>query len=348
MSTVYRPIDVLEEQVKLCRWWERSQYRGGFIHTFQGMVDKHAHMRDYDPQTGRRGKPWKVDKYLTSRLDSAETFYVRREIISRLWDFTDAYEAHEHEVILPQDLPCPRGFIYLERPLHILDARGKVTSIKAILWSEERGAEIISEFSDAYDELDEVNQKEYAQSSKEEVVNLTGGLPLLHITQWEWGTKVQNLTIEDIGSTAETVEFHGDAGQLPGAREDYDRHRESYAFSLNRFNAFLLSLWEFVQEQIPFRMPADRPMRKRLKRANSPLSEVTVVELRPVDRPPQHTDPDHVPQTVIWSHRWRVREHKRRWIDKHGNYRETTVSAHIKGPDHLQLIEKDRVYHVRK
>ena len=194
MSTVYRPIDVLEEQVKLCRWWERSQYRGGFIHTFQGMVDKHAHMRDYDPQTGRRGKPWKVDKYLTSRLDSAETFYVRREIISRLWDFTDAYEAHEHEVILPQDLPCPRGFIYLERPLHILDARGKVTSIKAILWSEERGAVIISEFSDAYDELDEVNQKEYAQSSKEEVVNLTGGLPLLHITQWEWGTKVQNLT----------------------------------------------------------------------------------------------------------------------------------------------------------
>ena len=112
--------------------------------------------------------------------------------------------------------------------------------------------------------------------------------------------------------------------------------------SMNRFNAFLLSLWEFVQEQIPFRIPANRPLLKRLKRANSPLKEVTVVDLRPVDPLPTHTDPDHVPQVVIWSHRWRVREHKRRWIDKHGNYRETTVSASVKGPEHLPLIEKDR------
>jgi len=348
VATVYRPIDVLEKQVDLIRWWSRSQYRGGFAKTFQHMVDKYSAMRDYDPQTGRHGKPWKVDEYLVSRLDSAETFYVRREIISRLWDFTDVYEAHDHEVVLPQDLPCPRGFIYLERPLHIIDARGKVTSVKGILWSEERNAVVISEFSDAHDELDEVNQRQYADFGREEAVKLNGELPLLHITQWEWGTKVQNLTIDDIGSTESQVDFHGDAGNLPGAREDYEANRPSYAFSLNRFNAFMISLWEFVQEQIPFRMPADRPMLKRLKRVNSPLSEVTVVELRPVDRPPTHTDPDHVPQMVVWSHRWRVREHRRRWIDKHGNYRETTVSAHVKGPDHLQLIEKDRIFHVRK
>ena len=346
MAQVYRPIDVLEEQVNLVRWWERSQYRSGFISTFQGMVDKYSSMRDIDITTGR-AKPWKVDKYLTSRLDSAETFYVRREIISRLWDFTDVYEAHEHEVVLPQDLPCEKGFVYLERPLHILDARGKVTSVKAILWSQERDAVIISEFSDAHDELDEVNQRQWGSGEgKEEAVRLQGNLPLLHITQWVWGTKVQNLTESDFSTSADLAEFHGDAGH--GAEDTYEQHRSSYAFQINRFNSFMLSLWEFVQEQIPFRMPADRPMLKRLKRANSPLSEVTVVELRPVDRPPTHTDPDHVPQTVLWTHRWRVREHKRRWIDKHGNYRETTVSAHIKGPDHLQLIEKDRVFHVRR
>jgi len=343
MATVYRPIDVLEEQVNLIRWWERSQYRGGFVSTFQGMVDKYSSMRT-------NGQPWEVDKYLTSRLDSAETFYVRREIISRLWDFTDVYEAHEHEVVLPQDLPCEKGFVYLERPIHVLDARGKVTSVKAILWSQERDAVVISEFSDAHDELDEVNQRQWGDSEvgKNEAVRLQGNLPLLHITQWVWGTKVQNLTEDDFNSTQEMAEFHGDAGQLPGTEEAYDQHRSSYAFQINRFNAFMLSLWEFVQEQIPFRMPADRPMMKRLQRAHSPLKEVVVVELRPIDRPPQHTDPDHVPAPAMYSHRFRVREHKRRWIDKHGNYRETTVHSYIKGDDHLPLIEKDRVFNVRR
>jgi hypothetical protein len=338
MTTVYRPIDVLEKQVDLVRWWKSSQYRDGFIKTFQPMIDNYVTMRDLD-------EPWKVDEYLTSRLDSAETFYVRSPIIDRLWHFTDVYEAHDHEVILPQDLPCPRGFIYLERPIHTLDARGRVTSIKAILWSEERAGVVITEFSDAHDDLDEINQMEYADfGGKEEVTSICGDLPLLHIAPWMWGKKVQNLTEEDMSKPEELAKFHGTAGD----REEYEKHKDSYAYSLNRFNAFVISLWEFVQEQIPFLMPADRPMLKRLKRAHSPLSEVTVVDLRPVDRPPTITDPDHVPEVVIWSHRWRVREHKRRWIDKHGNYRETTVSACVKGPDHLPLIEKDRVYHVRK
>jgi hypothetical protein len=337
MASVYRPIDVLEKQVDLVRWWKSSQYRHGFVDTFQGMVDKYASMRTLDVS-------WPVDEYLSSRLDSAETFYVRSQIISRLWDFTDVYEAHEHEVILPQDLPCPRGFVFLERPIHILDARGKVTSVKAILWSEEREAVVLSEFSDAYDELDEVNQKGYAEFGGKEALTSVCELPILHIVPWVWGKKVQNLTEDDLSDPEQLADFHGEAGDAV----EYERHKGSYTFSVNRFNAFMISLWEFVQEQIPFRMPADRPMLKRLKRAHSPLSEVTVVDLRPVDRPPTITDPDHVPQEVLWTHRWRVREHKRRWIDKHGNYRETTVSACVKGPDHLPLIEKDRIYHVRK
>ena len=336
MATVYRPIDVLEKQVDLVRWWTSSQYRHGFIETFQDMINKYASMKNLDV-------PREIDKYLISRLDTAETFYVRSPIIARLWDFTDVYETHEHEVVLPQDLPCERGFFYLERPIHTLDARGRVTSIKAILWSEEREAVILSEFSDASDELDEISQMTFAQFGKQEAISICE-LPLMHIVPWRWGRKVQNLTDEDFSNPEELADFHGEAGDL----ETYKKFQGSYTFSVNRFNAFVISLWEFVQEQIPFRISADRPMLRRLKRAHSPLKDVTVIDLRPVDRPPQITDPDHVPQFVPWSHRWRVREHKRRWIDKHGNYRETTVSAHIKGPDHLQLIEKDRIFNVHK
>ena len=336
MTTVYRPIDVLEKQVDLVRWWSTSSYRHGFIEEFQKIVDHYAIIKD------KAGNPAKIDEYLISRLDTAETFYVRREIIARLWDFTDAYQAHEHEVVLPQDLPCERGFIYLERPIHILDARGRVMSIKGILWSEEPQGVVIAQFTDARDELDEINRDLYQRWGKQDTVSLCE-LPLQHINPILWGQRVQNLAARDFDNGF-LVELHGD----PKAAQIYQENADSYAVSQNRFYGFLISLWEFVQEQIPFRMPADRPMLKRLKRAHSPLSEVTVVELRPVDRPTQHTDPDHVPQTVLWTHRWRSREHKRRWIDKHGNYRETTVSASIKGPEHLPLIEKDRVFHVRK
>jgi len=339
MATVYRPIDVLEKQVDLVRWWSRSQYRHGMTGAFQRMADQYITMKDPDT-----GKPYVVEDWMASRLDSAETFYVRREIISRLWDFTDVYQTHEHEVVLPQDLPCPRGFVYLERPIHIMDARARVTSIKGILWGEERAGVAIAQLSDAADDLDEVNRDAWARwGGKDAVVGMCE-MPLLHLTSWTWGRRIVNLTAEDFSSPEHLAEFHGNVTPV----EVYQENRQTYAHAVNRFNQFLLSLWEFVQEQIPWKIPADRPMLKRLKRAHSPLKEVTVVDLRPYDQPYEPTDPDYEPQTVIWNHRWRVREHKRRWIDKHGNYRETTVSAHVKGPEHLPLIEKDRIFHVKR
>lgn len=339
MAQVYRPIDVLEKQVDLVRWWSRSQYRHGMAAQFQGMVDQYITMRDPDT-----GQPYVVENWIASRLDSAETFYVRSEIISRLWDFTDVYETHEHEVVLPQDLPCPKGFVFLERPIHTMDARGRVVSIKGILWGEESRGVVLLQLSDARDELDEVNRDAYARWGGKENVVAMSEMPPLHITSWTWGRRIANLTPDDFSSPEKLAQFHGNVTPV----EVYEENHHTYAHSVSRFNQFVISLWEFVQEQIPWKIPADRRMLKRLQRAHSPLSEVTVVDLRPFDQPYEPTDPEYVPQTVIWNHRWRVREHKRRWIDKNGNYRETTVSAHVKGPEHLPLIEKDRIFHVKR
>lgn len=330
MSEVHRPIDVLDEQVKLVRFWQSNQYRHAFAEAFEYAVAK------YRSTMGET-----VDTFLANRLNTAETFYVRSNIIDRLWHFTDVYETHDHETIEYQDLPCPQGFIFLEKPIHLIDARGRVCSVKIILWSEERGGVSIVEFSDAKDPLDEVNllDEQAAGRPTSEVTEY----PLFHIMPWAWGKKIRNLTVEDFKE------------EQPGIPEDTEADRQAIRDNMptavqgmDRFNGFLISLWEFVQEQIPYRMRADRPMMRRLQRAHSPLSEVSVIDLRPIDQPPRFNDPDHVPQEIPWSHRWRVREHKRRWIDKHGNYRETTVSACIKGPEHLPLIEKDRVFHVKR
>jgi hypothetical protein len=327
VTEVYRPIDVLDEQVKLVRFWKTSPHRKVFAEEFAFAINK------YRSTAGES-----VDTFLAERLNAAETFYVRANIIDRLWHFTDTYETHGHETIEFQDLPCPRGFIFLERPIHMIDARGRVCSIKVILWSEERGGVSIVEFSDARDPLDEINHIHKRDGLKE-----VTEYPLFHIMPWAWGKKIRNLTVEDFAADR--------SGHPDDSEEDRKLMMENMPTSvqsMDRFNGFLISLWEFVQEQIPYRIRADRPMMKRLQRAHSPLSEVTVVDLRPIDQPPQHNDPDHVPQVVMWSHRWRVREHKRRWIDKHGNYRETTVSASVKGPEWLPLIEKDRVFHVKR
>jgi len=337
MAEVYRPIDVLEKQVDMVRWWLSSQWRHNISQGFQAMADQYITMKNEDGSTPP------VDMYIAERLDNAETFFVHSNIIDRLWHFTDVYEAHDHEVILPQDLPCPRGYIFLEKPIHLLDARGKVTSVKVILWSEEKRGVTLCQFSDAKDELDEVNQEEWSTFGKDRVVAV-GEFPLLHLISWTWGRKITNLTPDDFGDPEKMYEFHSRVTPL----EVYQENMDSYALMSNRFNGFLVSLWEFVQEQIPFRLRADRPMLKRLQRAHSTLSEVTVIDLRTEDRPTQHTDPDHVPQTIMWASRWRVREHKRRWIDKNGDYRETTVSAHVKGPAHLPLIEKDRIFNVKR
>jgi len=331
MASVYRPIDVLEQQVDLIRFWKHSIHRHSFADAFEFQI------RQFRSTMGEA-----VDTFLVSRLDNAETFYVRNQIIDRLWHFTDVYEAHEHETIEYQDLPCPRGFIYLEKPIHLFDTRGRVCSVKAILWSEERGGVSIVEFSDARDPLDEINTLDYNGTGKPTYE--TCELPLFHIMPWAWGKKIRNLTADDF-----RMQELGDPNDTtPEERDMMVQNLPSTVQSMDRFNGFLISLWEFVQQQIPHRMRADRPMLKRLQRAHSPLSEVTVVDLRAEDPPPRHVDPDHVPQTVLWTHRWRSREHKRRWIDKHGNYRETTVSASVKGPEHLPLIEKDRIFNVKR
>jgi hypothetical protein len=329
MTSVYRPIDVLDEQVKLVRFWQSSTYRHGFVEKFDFAI------KQFKSTMGA-----KLDTFLADRLDSAETFYVRSNIIDRLWNFTDVFEAHDHETIEYQDLPCPKGFIFLERPIHMIDARGRVCSIKIIMWSEERGGVSIVQFSDARDPLDEINHLDEERGVDPATIT---PYPLFHIMPWAWGKKIRNLTVDDFSE-----ERSGTPEDTEEDRELMRLHMPTSVRSMDRFNGFVLSLWEFVQEQIPYRIRADRPMLRRLQKAHSTLSEVTVVDLRPMDQPARHNDPDHVPQTVLWSHRWRVREHKRRWIDKHGNYRETTVSAHTKGPEHLELIEKDRIYHVKR
>jgi hypothetical protein len=86
---------------------------------------------------------------------------------------------------------------------------------------------------------------------------------------------------------------------------------------------------------------------KRIVRAGHPWTEVKVIALRSIKQ--LRREPNIDPAVIMWTHRWRVRSHIRRWRDKTtGELRTTTVGSYIKGPESMPLIEKDSVFNVRR
>jgi hypothetical protein len=105
----------------------------------------------------------------------------------------------------------------------------------------------------------------------------------------------------------------------------------------------LRATWAFMRQKLAVTSaePADRAERRRCAKLGLP-QEVNVVrvrkhEHRPGDIPGQ--------RDVEWSHRWLVAGHWRQQAcgPNREDRRPTWISSHIKGPDDLPLVLKDRV-----
>lgn len=115
-------------------------------------------------------------------------------------------------------------------------------------------------------------------------------------------------------------------------------------------NRFLIVLWQYMGEHLPGVANPDRPRRRALARAKLGIpGEVLVIDLRVQDPDPFYQAPEY-PALVMWTHRWRSRGHWRRYRNKRTGevIKRVWVRGSIKGPAHLQLIEKDTVYNVRR
>lgn len=105
---------------------------------------------------------------------------------------------------------------------------------------------------------------------------------------------------------------------------------------------FWLTLWRTLSEEIvvPVRMPR-RPTRQAARVGLVP--EVVVAELRRVRRP-NHDQTLPSGEVVMWTHRWRVREHTRTLHRGTPQEKVVPVRSYVKGPENRPLIEKDLVY----
>jgi hypothetical protein len=318
-----RPLDALDQQVALIHWYQSvrgAKVAAGFAQSWAGDFNERPKIVGYQ----------NMGAHLADALDRAETYVVAPHISSKLWAMTKDFEP---QPLLPQDMPSPQGFVILDEPLFIYDVSRKVFSVKAILWninSAGSGVELFM-FSDRDSDFDEssINLRKEVEPEW-----LGPPLSLGHIQPWQFGKAISR-----------------DLDDWESAREFQDLPPETVEDNF-RVNAFLEVLWDFVQDIIPTTVHSDRAQRRRMERSHLRLRDVNVVDLRVKEGYSVH-DPDHEPEDVLWTHRWRVRRHKRRqWYGstKDGTRRceEIIVESHVKGPEFLPLVEKDRVMMVRR
>ena len=315
---VHKPADVLDAQVQLLNWW-RSKI---------GMIYGESYIKTFTREDRPIGN-LPLYSFMSDRLEKALPYFMTAEMVDRLWAFS---KDHSTDGVQSDDLPTKNGFIWLDKIIYILDINGQMLGIRAMCWSEERGGVLVSEFTDKHDEFDEVNLQ------FKNVMTQEAELALAHMQP------IPYLTPLNSSSMSHAPRIDPDTGRhLNNPSLEQIKVAKSEGIAVLRF---ILTMWEFMGEQLPYRARPDRAGLRRIRRSTIQASEVLVVDLRATKNPSEELPVDH--HAVDWSHRWRVRSHKRRWIDKAGVVRETTVRACIKGPVEKPIWEKDVVFNVRR
>ena len=118
----------------------------------------------------------------------------------------------------------------------------------------------------------------------------------------------------------------------------------------NTFSYKLLSTLFVLMNQriaVQHREQGNRATDRRIKRARLGITnDVLVVNLRREASPQTAFDEG---KEVMWSHRWMVDGHWRnQYFPSIDDHRQIWIAPHVKGPDHLPLFVKDKVYKWRR
>jgi hypothetical protein len=322
---VGRPVEVLDKQVDLVKWWESAlgaAYGASFIRA----------MARNEKYPALFSQPERFGAYQAFCLNRSLPYFVTDQMVDKIWAFSKQFETVG---FFPEDIPCDYGFMWLAKPVYVLDARGQIICDRVITWTKQENGVALLFYTDKHDPLDEINLR----MREEYGLDLPGfpELGLNHIQPVAWGDRTRWF----LGEEEEYArKYRSPLGN------DYDpetiRVAQQEHFALSRF---VLACWEWMSYELPSRALPHRQMARRLGRSRLDAREVLVIDL-------QATERSHIPpathQVVKWHYRWRSRPHKRHWVDKNGNYRVTDVRGCIKGPEGLPLVERDILFKMRR
>lgn len=325
---VSRPVEVLDKMMDLARWWE-TPIGGRYGQVF---VEIMARREDYP---ALYSQPERFGAFQAFCLEHSLPYFVTDQMVDKIWEFSKGFETLG---FYPEEVPSPYGFMWLAKPVHILDAQGKIQVQRAITWVKQDDGVALVFYADKHDPLDEINVAMRADP-KQDFASLPE-LTINHIQPIAWGDNTKFFE-HDIDFARDYVRDHfSPGGSAYDAETILLAHREQFLFT-----RFLLACWEWMGYQLPSRALPHRQLAHRLGRSRLDAREVLVIDL-------QATERDHIPpathQVVQWHYRWRSRPHKRHWVDKTGQHRVTDVRGCIKGPEGLPLVERDVLFNLRR
>ncbi len=230
-----------------------------------------------------------------------------------------AAQSFPPEPLREEDILTPVAFVWLPRPLSVIDAGGKRLTFRAVAWgpvryrvTDDSGARITNGLMlSYYSWLGDAAVDDYADHMAEFAEAYNIDLSMSHWEPWMFG---ESYTIRP---------------DVPGAGREGLR--------------FVQTMWRLMQQTIATLHPErpQRAARRRAQRAGMADKTVTVIRLR---RPKKEPADGHQPKSVDWDHRWMVSGHWRnQWFRSLGPatdpaaHRAIWIHPYIKGPEDRPL-----------
>jgi hypothetical protein len=259
--------------------------------------------------------------YEAQTVAGARTYLVAEDMLTLA---EHASKTMPVEPLAEDDLPAPNGFMTFERGLALPDVRGNEVVMSAFAWRryhfEGNTGIIWTYYSDPSDERD-----------------CSYDIPP------EYRLRVRLLLL------GEDMEFFGRQPAAPDVIADHFKESgctpEIATETVRYMRTLPMALWAMMRDYAAVdEVAADRPTRRRLAKAGSPVRpNVLVVKLRR----PKHEADDHVPGSVEWSRRWIVNGHwRRQWYATLGMHRAKWIAPFVKGPADKPLVVTRKVHHL--
>lgn len=244
-------------------------------------------------------------------VKAAEIFAVATDMVTLVEHAADSMPL---ETVERTDPPCANGFVYLQKPFHLIDDAGRGHPQRALHW-------VVSG-----DEIRVVcyrRRDDYAEGEAPLTPADAAILPRLLVgIEWVW-------RFGDPSFGGPAMGLEPDVPQV--AR-------------------FLKALWAISGQRLAATETArpDRQIARRAQRAGVLTAGlVKVIQLRRLEPTAASTEPAE--RAADWTHRWIVSGHWRnQYLPSCGLHREQWINPHVKGPDDLPLVVKPTVYNVAR
>lgn len=237
----------------------------------------------------------------------------------------------EDAYLNPRDVPSQSGFVYLERPLPMIDVKGSTVVVHAIGWV----------LTFARDKVNVVQIGRDDPVEREYTVLLAMLFTDVHDPRDHLHDQRIEIPFKYLMMWGPSIDFY-----TPLAMQT----RHNWSDADGTFERVLLAFFRFINEPwIDDRMMV--PGRALMRQADRKLGSgrdhrVRVIQLRKATTRP-HRDGPSMPRE--WSHRWLVKGHWRnQWYPSEQRHALKWIPTHIKGPDDKELFLHDRVFHVER